>query len=89
MRLDVFLKLSRLIKTRTLARDFAKKGLVDVNSVTAKPSSSIAVGDEITIRRADSVTKVVVSAVPKSKQVSKKDAPDLYELIDFERIELI
>ena len=88
MRLDVFLKLSRLIKTRNLARDFARKGLVTINGVTAKPSTAVSVGDEIIISRSDYRKTVEVKEVPKTKQVSKKNAGSLYELLAQEKIEI-
>ena len=87
MRLDVFLKLSRLIKKRNLARDFAKKGLVEINGSIAKPSSSVSVGDEIRISRGDSKTTVRVLEVPKTKQVSKKNAGSLFELLAHETLD--
>lgn len=87
MRLDLFLKLSRLIKTRSLARDFAKKGLVEINGNTAKPSSTVSEGDELIISRADSRTTVRVVEVPKKKQVSKKNASGLYEPLAHEKLD--
>ncbi len=50
MRLDKFLKVSRLLKRRTLAKDLADAGRVEVNGRPAKPSTDIVVGDIITLR---------------------------------------
>lgn len=87
MRLDVFLKLSRLISRRTLAKKFAQAGLVSVNGLTAKASREMSEGDEIEIRRHDRITKVRVLTVPDKKQVSKKDASGLFEIISEEILE--
>lgn len=87
MRLDLFLKSSRLILRRTLAKEFCKKGLVSVNSKTAKSSYSVQTGDEIEIKRHQRTTKVKVLQVPEKKQVSKKDARNLFEIISDEKIE--
>ena len=87
MRLDVFLKLSRLISRRTLAKEFTKAGLVSVNETLAKSSREMNVGDVIEIRRHDRITKVKVLIVPQKKQVSKRDASTLYEIISEEILE--
>ncbi len=50
MRLDKFLKVSRLIKRRTVAKDVSEQGRVVVNGREAKPSSAVKVGDEITVQ---------------------------------------
>lgn len=49
MRLDKFLKLSRIIKRRTVAKEIAGKGRIKVNGQPAKASSNLQVGDEMTI----------------------------------------
>ncbi len=87
MRLDVFLKSSRLILRRTLANEFCKKGLVKVNSKTAKSSYNVQTGDLLEIRRHTRLTKIKVLAVPVKKQVSKSDARDLFEIISDETID--
>ncbi len=84
MRLDVFLKLSRLIPSRTLAKEFAKMGLVSVNDVVAKSSRDLYLGDELEIRRLDRVLKIRVLKVPHTKQVSKRDASGLYAVLSEE-----
>jgi len=81
MRLDLFLKLSRLIPQRTLAKEFTKEGLIEVNDRVAKSSYSVKVDDVIVINRRNSVTKIRVEMVPAGKQVSKKNASKLYELL--------
>jgi ribosomal 50S subunit-recycling heat shock protein len=81
MRLDLFLKTTRLISSRNLAQEFCDSGLVKVNGSTAKSSKEIKAGDEIEIRRRNRVVVLSVLAVPEKKQISKADAPGLYEII--------
>lgn len=82
MRLDVFLKLSRLIPRRTLAKELTKGGLIKVNGATAKASRNIQLEDQIDIRKRDRVTKVKVRKIPEKKKVSKKESCTLYEIIE-------
>jgi ribosomal 50S subunit-recycling heat shock protein len=81
MRLDLFLKISRLIARRTLAQEFCDAGLISVNGATAKPSKEIRAGDEIGIRRRNRNTLARVLRVPDKKQVARSDASDLYEIV--------
>jgi ribosomal 50S subunit-recycling heat shock protein len=87
MRLDLFLKSSRLLLRRTLAQKFTKAGLVKVNGLTAKSGREVKVDDEIEIKRHNRITRVKVLKVPEKKQVSKKDASSLYEIISEEKVE--
>ncbi len=82
MRLDLFLKASRLIARRSLAQEFCDAGLISVNGSTAKSSKEIKTGDTIDIRRRSRFTSVEVVKVPESKQVSKDAAAELYRLIE-------
>ncbi len=81
MRLDLFLKSSRLIPRRSQAQEFIKAGRVIVNGVQGKSGRDVTEGDEVEIRRYSSTTLVRVRALPEKKQFSKKEAPELYELI--------
>lgn len=84
MRLDLFLKTSRLIVRRSLAQEFCDAGLVSVNGSAAKSSKEIKVGDLIGIKRRNRLTKVRVNELPSAKQVSKAAAEGLYELVSDE-----
>ena len=84
MRLDLFLKASRLIIRRSLAQKFCDADLVKVNDLTAKSSRSISEGDEIEIKKNNRLTKVRVLNVPAKKQVSREEAANLYEIISKE-----
>jgi ribosomal 50S subunit-recycling heat shock protein len=87
MRLDLFLKASRLILRRTMAQEFCDANLVKVNNLTAKSSREIKPDDEIEIKRSHRILKVRVLQIPKSKQVSRTDAANLYEIISEEALE--
>ena len=79
MRLDKFLKVSRLIKRRTVAKEACDKERVLINGRTAKAGSEIKVDDELLIRFGSSELKVKV--VKLSETVRKDDASDMYEII--------
>lgn len=81
MRLDMFLKLSRLIPRRGLAQEFCDAGLVSVNGLAAKASKDVKTGDEIELRRRDRTTKVRIAKIPASKNIAKGNAAELYEVI--------
>ena len=53
MRIDLFLKESRIIKRRTIAKEYCERGLVKINDKVAKPSSEISDGDTLTIKFGD------------------------------------
>lgn len=81
MRLDQYLKLSRLIHRRSVAQEFCDEGLVAVNGVAARSSKTIKAGDAIAIERRGRILTVRVIKLPHSKQVSKDSAADLFEVI--------
>jgi ribosomal 50S subunit-recycling heat shock protein len=81
MRLDLFLKASRLILRRSLAQQFCDAGRVKVNGLSAKPGKEIKPGDLIAVRRRDVTLTVKVKEIPASKQVSRNDAAGLYEVV--------
>jgi ribosomal 50S subunit-recycling heat shock protein len=81
MRLDLFLKTSRLVLRRTVARQLCDANRVEINGQAAKSARAVKAGDEITIRRLDRVLQVRVKTVPAAKQVSRAHAPELYEIL--------
>jgi len=87
MRLDLFLKASRLCSRRTVAQKFCDAARVSVNGHTAKSSHAIKVRDEIAIRRQNRLTTVRVLTVPTARQTSRADATALYELLNDEPLD--
>lgn len=79
MRLDKFLKLSRLIKRRTVAKDVSDQGRVWLNGREAKASSTVKVGDELTIQFGQKQVTVRVEQLTESTR--KEDAAQMYTLL--------
>jgi ribosomal 50S subunit-recycling heat shock protein len=79
MRLDKFLKVSRIIKRRTVANEACDAGRVTVNSKVARASYDVKVGDVIEINMGKSPLKVKVLKVV--EVVGKEGASDLYEVV--------
>ena len=86
MRLDLFLKASRLILRRSLAQKFCDANKVSVNNLKAKSSREIKTGDEIEIKKGNRSTRIKVLQVPDKKQVAKHEASNLYEVLSEEVI---
>lgn len=81
MRLDKFLKVSRLIKRRTVANEVSEMGRVLVNGNPAKPAKQLKEGDIITIEYANRQVCAKILKVPIGN-VSVQEAPTLYEIIE-------
>ena len=81
MRLDTFLKVSRIIKRRPLAKEVCDKKLVHVNDQVAKAGKEINVGDTIFVKLRNRRLKVRVDQVPE-RAVSKKEASNLYTVLE-------
>lgn len=81
MRLDKFLKVSRLIKRRTVANTVSEMGRVLVNGNSAKPAKQLKVGDIIEIEYSARSEKVEVLVIP-TGNVSVQEAPSLYKIIE-------
>ena len=79
MRLDKYLKVSRLIKRRTVANEACDNGRVFVNDKPAKASTTVKAGDIITISFGNKETKVRVLDV--AETVKKEEAAELFEYI--------
>ena len=80
MRLDKFLKVSRLIKRRTIANKVSEQGRIYVNGVIAKPAKQLKEGDIITFLRSDNEIKVKIKRIPLGN-ISVQEAESLYEIL--------
>ncbi len=85
MRLDKFLKVSRLIKRRTLAKEVADQGRILINGVAAKASSNVKIGDELTIRFGQKIVTVKIEDLQDATK--KEDANKLYSIVKEEKVE--
>ena len=82
MRLDKYLKVSRIIKRRTVAKEASEGGRVTINGKVAKPASEVNVGDVLEIRFGEKRARFRVLAV--AETVRKSDAGLMFELLDGE-----
>jgi len=87
MRIDKFLKLTNVIKRRTVANEVATDGSIFVNGKSVKPSYSIKVGDIITVKMWNYEKTVRVLQIP-SKQIGKSDSDNYVELISYKTIDV-
>lgn len=79
MRVDKFLKVSRLIKRRTVAKEACETERIMINGKEAKPSAKVKVGDMVSVKFGRGEVSVVVKMV--SEHVAKQDADKMYEII--------
>ena len=79
MRLDKYLKVSRIIKRRTVANEACSGGRVTLNGKAAKPGADVKVGDQMTIRFGDRYGKYEILSV--AEVVRKDAAADMYRIL--------
>ncbi|WP_071130562.1 RNA-binding S4 domain-containing protein [Enterococcus timonensis] len=80
MRLDKFLKVSRIIKRRTVAKEVADKKRISVNDREAKSSTDVKVGDVLVIQFGNKTLKIKVLSV--AETVKKEMAALMYEILE-------
>ncbi|HHX13779.1 MAG TPA: RNA-binding S4 domain-containing protein [Clostridiales bacterium] len=83
MRIDKYLKVARLIKRRTVAKEACDGGRISVNGKIAKPGTDVVPGDQIELRFGSGDLLVKVLETPES--ASKEKAAELYEVIEQRR----
>ncbi|MFR8116091.1 MAG: RNA-binding S4 domain-containing protein [Clostridia bacterium] len=79
MRLDKFLKVSRIIKRRTVANEAADGGRISVNGKVVKPSYEVKVGDIVEIKFGDKISKFKIVEIP---TVQGKNMPQMVEEVE-------
>jgi ribosomal 50S subunit-recycling heat shock protein len=84
MRLDKFLKVSRLIKRRTLAKEVSDQGRIQVNGKEAKASSTVKVGDVLTIRLGQRIITAKIDRIQETTR--KEEAAEMYTIVKDERL---
>lgn len=82
MRLDKYLKVSRIIKRRTVAKEACESGRVTINGKVAKPSTDVKEDDIIEISFANKVLKAKIINI--AQHVKKEEAKDMYIIIEGE-----
>lgn len=80
MRIDKFLKVSRLVKRRTVAKEMAEQGRIKVNGRIVKSSYDVKIDDQLEIGYGERVIKAKVTDIRDTTK--KAEASSLYELID-------
>lgn len=80
MRLDKFLKVSRIIKRRTVANEACSGGRVSINGRVAKPAADVKEGDQLEIRFGNRVGKYQILSVQET--VRKENAQDMYQVLE-------
>ena len=78
MRLDKYLKVSRLIKRRTVANEAADSGRISVNGKIVKPSYEVKIGDIVEVKFGDKTSKFEIIEIPK---VQGKNMPELIKIL--------
>ena len=84
MRLDKYLKVSRLIKRRSVAKEVADKGRITVQDKVAKSSTDVKVGDIITIQFGNTTVTVRVDAILDSTR--KEDAKEMFTILEEKQV---
>lgn len=84
MRIDKYLKVTRLIKRRTIAKEVIEDDVIFINGKVAKPSSQIKVNDILELHLGR--RKIVVKVVQIEENATKAQTKDLYEIISDETI---
>lgn len=79
MRIDKFLKISRIIKRRSVAKEVADKGRIQINGKLAKSSSDVKIGDNVKIQFGNKTLEVKVTELHESTK--KEDAEKMYEIV--------
>ncbi len=79
MRIDKYLKVSRIIKRRTVACEACEQGKVSVNGKVAKPGTAVKEGDVLEITFGQKVMKVEVLSI--KEHVTKDDASLMYKVL--------
>ena len=80
MRLDKYLKVSRIIKRRTVAKDACDKGIVTINGKVAKSSSEVKIGDVLEITFGEKKINYKKSEI--KEHFLKADAKEMYEIVE-------
>ncbi|MBP5491942.1 MAG: RNA-binding S4 domain-containing protein [Clostridiales bacterium] len=85
MRIDKYLKVSRVVKRRTVANEVCSAGRVTINGKVVKPGAEVKVNDVVSITFGNGVTSFRVLSIKET--VRKEEASSMYELIEGKEVE--
>jgi ribosomal 50S subunit-recycling heat shock protein len=86
LRLDVFLKRSRIVKRRALAKELCEDGAVTVNGRRARAGKDVSVGDRLSVRLWSRLLEIEIEQIPEGA-TSKAESRTLYRLVSEKRVE--
>lgn len=84
MRLDKYLKVTRIIKRRTVSKDIISFGQVSINNKKAKPSTNVDIGDMITLQLGNRLITIEVLSI--NEKTKKEEVLSLYKIVDEKEI---
>lgn len=79
MRLDKYLKVSRIIKRRTVAKEACEKGMVEINNKVAKSSTEVKPGDILKLTFGEKIVEYRITQI--KEHVLKDEAKEMYEVV--------
>ena len=85
MRIDKYLKVSRVVKRRTVANEVCSAGRVQINGKVVKPGAEVKEGDIVSIQFGNGVTRFRVLAIKET--VRKEQANEMYELLEGKEVD--
>lgn len=85
MRVDKYLKVSRILKRRTISKELAENQRIEINGRIVKPSHDVNVGDTIAITFGNRKLEIRVLSIQEVKK--KQEASDMYEIVSETRLE--
>lgn len=84
MRLDKYLKVARVIKRRTIAKDILDLGFVKINGRNAKPSTEVKVGDVLELTLGERILKIEVRAI--TPYAKKESSSEMFEILEDKKV---
>lgn len=85
MRIDKYLKVSRIMKRRTISKELAKNDRIEINGRIVKPAHEVKVGDIVAVTYG--TRKIEVKVLSTTEVKKKQEAQDMYEILSETRIE--
>jgi ribosomal 50S subunit-recycling heat shock protein len=86
VRIDKWLKVSRIMKRRTISKELAKNQRVEINGKQVKPAHEVKTGDEVSVQFGS--RKITVRVLSTEEVKRKKEASEMYEILKEERVAL-